>query len=86
MASRPSRSFEPLALRLCKGVYDIMGGKRSQWVPLRRVAEHINVKNPELLDGAVSCAAEKGWLTVGGQPVHSVLLTEPGELAANKKK
>jgi hypothetical protein len=82
----PSRSFEPLARRICKAVYDIMEGKRSQWVPLTRVAEHVNVKHPELLNGAISYASERRWLMVGGQPVHSLLLTEPGAVAALSKK
>ncbi len=63
-----------------------MEGKRSQWVPLKRVSEHVNVKNQELLNGAISYASQKGWFMVGGQPVHSLLLTQPGELAALKKK
>jgi hypothetical protein len=82
----PSRSFEPLARRICKAVYDIMGGKRSQWVSLTRVSEHINVKNQELLNGAISYASEQRWLMVGGQPVHSLLLTQTGEAAALTKK
>jgi hypothetical protein len=82
----PSRSFEPLARRICKAVYDIMGGKRSQWVSLSRVSEHINVKNQELLNGAISYASEQRWLMVGGQPVHSLLLTQLGEAAALTKK
>lgn len=85
-SSPPSRSYEPLALRLCKAVYDIMAGKRSQWVSLTRVSERVNVKNQELLGGAVSYASQKGWLMVGGQPVHSLLLTESDELAVLKKK
>ena len=50
------------------------------------ISQHIKVKDEEMLNGAVSFAAQKGWLMVGGQPVHSVLLTLPGLVAALKKK
>jgi hypothetical protein len=86
MASRlskaPSRSYEPLARRLCKGVYDLAGGKHLQWVSVSK----ISVKDEEMLNGAISFAAQSGWLMVGGQPAHSVLLTQPGQVTALKKK
>jgi hypothetical protein len=82
----PSRSYEPLARRMCKAVYDIMDAKHSQWVSVTRVSDHIKVKDPEMLTGAMSAAARAGWLQIGGQPAHSVLLTPLGEQAALKKK
>jgi len=82
----PSRSYEPLARRLCKGVHNLMEGKTAQWVPVRRVSELIKVKDEEMLEGAISVAAQNGWLMVGGQPVHSLLLTANGEAAVLKKK
>ena len=82
----PSRSYEPLARRLCKGVFDLLAGKSSQWVSVSRISQQINVKDEEMLNGAISFAAQRGWLMVGGQPVHSVLLTQPGQVAALKKK
>ena len=57
-----------------------------QWVPVRRVSELIKVKDEEMLEGAISVAAQNGWLMVGGQPVHSLLLTANGEAAVLKKK
>ena len=82
----PSRSYEPLARRLCKAVYDLMEGKRSQWVSVTRVSQEIKVKDEEMLNGSISFAAQSGWLQVGGQPAHSVLLTAGGEAAVLKKK
>jgi hypothetical protein len=82
----PSRSYEPLARRMCKAVYDLMAGKRAQWVSVTKLSEHIKVKDQEMLAGAITHAARQGWLMVGGQPVHSVLLTDSGEQAALKKK
>ena len=85
LSKAPSRSYGPLARRLCKGVYDLAGGKHSQWVSVSKISEHIRVKDAEMLKGAMSFAAQNGWLMVGGQPVHSVLLTQPGQAAALKK-
>jgi hypothetical protein len=56
------------------------------WVPLTRVSQHIKVKDEEMLNGAMSFAAQKGWLMVKWQPVHSLMLTGAGEVAALKKK
>ena len=86
LSKAPSRSYEPLARRLCKGVYDLAGGEHSQWVSVSKISEHIRVKDAEMLNGAISFAAQNGWLMVGGQPVHSVLLTQPGQAAALNKK
>lgn len=74
-----SRSYEPLARRLCKGVYDLAGGNHSQWVSVSKISQHIKVKDEEMLNGAISFAARNGWMMVGGQPVHSVLLTQPAK-------
>jgi hypothetical protein len=86
LSSSPSRSYEPLPRRLCKGVSDVLSGKHSQWVSVSKISLHINVKDEEMLNGAMSFAAQRGWLMLGGQPVHSVLLTEPGQMAVLKKK
>jgi hypothetical protein len=86
LSNAPSRSYEPLARRLCKGVHELAGGKHSQWVSVSKISQHIKVKDEEMLNGAISFAAKNGWLMVGGQPVHSVLLTQPGQVAALKKK
>jgi hypothetical protein len=86
LSRAPSRSYEPLARRMCKAVHDLMGGKHSQWVSVTRVSGQINVKDAEMLAGAISFAAQSGWLQVGGQPAHSLLLTPLGEQAALKKR
>ena len=59
LSKAPSRSYEPLARRLCKGVYDLAGGKHSQWVSVSKISQHIKVKDVEMLDGAISFAAQK---------------------------
>ena len=82
----PSRSYEPLARRLCKGVNDLMAGKHSQWVSVSKIFQHIHVKDEEMLNGAITFAAQSGWLMIGGQPAHSVLLTQSGQAAVLRKK
>jgi hypothetical protein len=86
LSKAPSRSYEPLARRFCKGVHDLAGGRHSQWVSVSKISQHIKVRDEEMLNGAMSFAAQRGWLMVGGQPVHSVLLTQPGQMAALEKK
>ena len=62
-----------------------MDGKRSQWASVSMLSQVIKVKDEEMLSSAITLAAQKGWLMVGGQPVHSVLLTDNGEAVALKK-
>jgi len=89
MAARPSRppsrSYEPLAIRICKAAHAIADGRRSEWVSVTKVSQFIKVKDEEMLSSAISLAAQKSWLMVGGQPVHSVLLTDAGETVAVRK-
>ena len=86
LSKAPSRSYEPLARRLCKGVNDLLSGKHSQWVSVSKVSLHIHVKDDEMLNGAITFAAQSGWIMVGGQPAHSVLLTQSGQMAIFRKK
>lgn len=85
MSRAPSRSYEPLAVRICKAAHTIMDGRRSQWASVAEVSRVTKVKDEEMLSSAISLAAQKGWLMVGGQPVHSVLLTDKGEAVALKR-
>jgi hypothetical protein len=85
LSRAPSRSYEPLAIRICKAAHTIMDGERSQWASVAEVSQVIKVKDEEMLSGAITLAAQKGWLMVGGQPIHSVLLTDRGEAVALKK-
>jgi hypothetical protein len=62
-----------------------MDGKRPQWTSVTKVSQIVKVKDEEMLSSAITLAAQKGWLMVGGQPVHSVLLTDKGEAVALKK-
>jgi hypothetical protein len=81
-----SRTFEPLARRLCKTVHGLSETPPTQWVALSTAAKTMNVTNQELIDGAVSHAMQTGWLMGDGKPVHSLQLTPRGLTAALKKK
>ena len=63
-----------------------MDGKRPQWASVAKVSEVIKVKDEEMLSNAITLAAQKGWLMVGGQPVDRVLMTDRGEAVAVKKR
>ena len=80
-----ARSYEPLARRLCKALYDLMGDKAAHWVPVNKATLELRVENAELVAGAISHASGQRWLMVGGQPVHSLILTSQGEAVAQKQ-
>ena len=77
-----SRSFEPLARRLCKAVFTLMDGRAPRWISVASVAKEINVADEEMVQGAIQHGEREGWLMIGGKPVHSVLLTHAGEQIA----
>jgi hypothetical protein len=79
------RSYEPLAICICKAAHTIIDGKRTQWASVAMLSQVIKVKDEEMLSRAITLAARKGWLRVGGQPVHSVLLTDKGKAVALKR-
>ena len=64
----------------------MMDGERSQRVSVAKVSQVIKVKDKVMLSSPITFAAQKGWLMVGGQSVHSVLLTHKGAAVAVKKR
>ena len=80
-----TRSYEPLARRLCRALYDLMGDKAGQWVSVNKAAQELRVANEGLVAGAIAHASSQRWLMVGGQPVHSLILTPQGEAVAQKQ-
>jgi hypothetical protein len=71
---------------MCKSVHEIAEKRHSVWVSLAAVSKHLKVQDAEMLHGAMSHATQKGWLRVGGKPVHSLMLTEAGEQASLTKR
>lgn len=75
-------TYEPLARRLCRAVNDLGKGA---WVRRDQAAKELKVATDELVQGYITYAAQKGWIMVGGQPVHSLRLTPAGEAIGQKK-
>ena len=69
LSKAPSRSYEPLARRLRKGVYDLAGGKHSSGCPQQDLGAY-QVKDEEMLNGDI--LGDPEWLVmVGGERVYS---------------
>jgi hypothetical protein len=49
----PSRSYEPLAIRICKAAHTIMDGERSQWATVANLSQVLKVKDEEMLSRAI---------------------------------
>ena len=75
-------TYEHLARRLCRVVHDL---GRGEWVRRDQAAKELKVATDELVQGAITFAAQKGWIMVGGQPVHSLMLTPAGEAIGQNK-
>lgn len=72
MSARPA--IDRLAVRVCHVVRDVRG-EHQAWIALDRVADRLDDHGADAIDAAVAFAVAKGWLSLGGAPVHSVLLT-----------
>jgi hypothetical protein len=46
----------------------------ASWISIDRVHDRLAVEDLRIVDAAVAFASAKGWLALGGQPAHSVLL------------
>jgi hypothetical protein len=53
-------------------------------VPVTEAATVINVSYPELIDGAVTHARQRGWLEAVGTPAVRLRLTDAGRIVSNK--
>ncbi len=70
--NRPT--IDRLAVRVCHAVRDVRG-EHQAWIAVTRVVDHLDSEKPDAIDAAIAFAAAKGWLSLGGAPSHSVLLT-----------
>jgi hypothetical protein len=55
-------------------------------VTVKEAATAINVSYPELIDGAVTHARQRGWLEAVGKPALRLRLTDAGRIVSNKAK
>ena len=74
MINRPS-PISALALRVCEAIRDVRQEHES-WISIDRVHDRLAVEDLRSVEAAVAFASAKGWLAVGGQPAHSVLLNQ----------
>ncbi len=66
---------ESLARKICRDVARKQASRRELWVKLADL--DIDVRE-EAVVAALVWANSRSWLRVGGQPAHSVVLTEEG--------
>ena len=67
-------TIDRLAVRVCRAVRDVRG-ERQAWIAVAQLADHLDSESLDAIDAAIAFAAAKGWLSLGGAPSHSVLLT-----------
>ena len=66
-------AINSLAVRVCQTIRDVRRDDEA-WISLYRVQDRLGIENLNTVDAAIAFAAAKGWLAIGGQPAHSVLL------------
>ncbi len=75
------KSPKALALRICKAVHEIKGSDL-QWVSLGDLCTHMEVRHNNALNDALEYAKKEELLSCSPPPIHSVMLTHKGEMAA----
>ena len=70
--TRPS-TIDDLAVRVCQAVRDERE-ENEAWIGIDCLEEFLGIDDLRLVDAALAFASAKGWLSIGGQPAHSVLL------------
>ena len=78
------KSPKALALRICKAVHEIKGSDL-QWVSLRDLCKHMELRHNNAFDDALEYARNEELLSCSPPPIHSVMLTHNGEMAARGK-
>lgn len=71
MAIKPA--VDTLAVRVCRAIRDVRQDHQS-WISIDRVQDRLGVEDLSTVNAAIAFAAAKGWVEIGGNPSHSVLL------------
>ena len=66
-------TIDGLAVRVCQAVRDVRE-ENEAWIGIDCLEEFLGIDDLRLVDAALAFASAKGWLSIGGQPAHSVLL------------
>ena len=67
------QTIDALAVRVCQAVRDVRE-EHEAWIGIDCLNEFLGLDDLRLVDAALAFASAKGWLSIGGQPAHSVLL------------
>ena len=70
--SGPS-TIDALAVQVCRAVRDVREDDQA-WIGIDCLEEFLGLDDLRLVDAAVAFASAKGWLSIGGEPAHSVML------------
>jgi hypothetical protein len=73
-----------IALRICKTLYELKGGEL-HWVDLKEVCTRLDEVHNKAMNAGLEYGREHDLLSCGPLPVHSVMLTHKGLLAARGK-
>jgi hypothetical protein len=68
------QTIDALAVRVCQVVRDVRE-EHEAWIGIDCLNEFLGLDDLRLVDAALAFASAKGWLSIGGRPAHSVLLT-----------
>jgi hypothetical protein len=81
-AAWPSPNLPKLSLSaFCKAVHEIKGSDL-QWVSLGDLCTHMELRYNNALNDALEYAKKEELLSCSPPPIHSVMLTHKGEMAA----
>lgn len=78
-------SPEAFVLKLLKALQDEHGDRRMFWASVSDVAKRMKTDDYDAVDAAITYAESKGWLSTGGKPAFSVLLTAAGRAKVHGK-
>ena len=81
-----AKSLAPnhVALRICKALYELTG-QDLHWVAIGEVCRYLDEHHTKSLEVALEYGRKHELLTCSPAPVHSVMLTHKGVLAARGK-
>jgi len=69
-----SSGIDALAMRVCQAVREVRVEDQA-WIGIDCLNEFLRLDDVGMVDAALAFASAKGWLSIGGRPAHSVLLT-----------
>jgi hypothetical protein len=82
--ARP-KSPKALAIRICAAMHEIKGADL-HWVRLSDLCEHMELPHSDAFDEAIAYARKEDLLSCSPPPIHSVMLTHKGDMAARRAR